>query len=136
MKQLIFLFAFLLGLSFLANAQTAGNKAETQKAKTTQMVAHGEKGHTCDANCKNPDGSFKVTDLKDHVCTEACHAAGKCVLAHGEKGHVCDASCASPTATNVDLKDHVCTEACHAAGKCVLAHGEKGHVCDANCKKM
>lgn len=51
MKQLIFLFALLLGLSASANAQTAGKKTKAPKAETTQMVAHGEKGHTCDANC-------------------------------------------------------------------------------------
>lgn len=35
----------------------------------------------------------KTAKLKKHVCTEACHKAGKCVFAHGEKGHVCDANC-------------------------------------------
>lgn len=35
----------------------------------------------------------KAAKLKKHVCTEACHKAGKCVLAHGEKGHKCDANC-------------------------------------------
>ncbi len=92
MKQFVFLFALLVGLSVSVNAQTAGKKTKAKKAETTQMVAHGEKGHTCDANCKNPDGTFKVT-LKDHVCTEACHTSGKCVMAHGEKGHTCDANC-------------------------------------------
>jgi hypothetical protein len=92
MKQLFLLFVLLLSISFSASAQTTNEKTKAKKAETIQMVVHGEKGHTCDANCKNPDGTYKVI-LKDHVCTGACHTTGKCVLAHGEKGHTCDANC-------------------------------------------
>ncbi len=77
------------------------------------------------------------TELKAHECTDACHAAGKCVMAHDEKGHVCTDDCKAMKADTkkAELKDHVCTDACKTAGKCVMAHGEKGHECTDACKK-
>lgn len=35
----------------------------------------------------------KKAALKNHICTDACHKAGKCVLVHGEKGHKCGETC-------------------------------------------
>ena len=32
-------------------------------------------------------------ELKDHVCTDACHKSGKHVYVHGEKGHTCSDEC-------------------------------------------
>jgi len=74
-------------------------------------------------------------ELKDHVCSDACHEAGHCVMIHGEKGHKCSAECKMAKADEkaMDLKDHVCSDACKAAGHCVMAHGEKGHTCSEAC---
>lgn len=80
----------------LAQAQT-DNKSKPKKHQCTEqcsttnhMYKHGEKKHKCDNSCKTASTSM---ELKDHVCTSACHSAGKCVMAHGEKGHTCDATC-------------------------------------------
>ncbi len=35
----------------------------------------------------------KKAALKVHVCSDACHKVGKCVLVHGEKGHKCAEAC-------------------------------------------
>lgn len=82
-----------------AQAQTA-KKMKPKKHQCTEQCAsgkhmykHGEKKHKCDASCKAMSNS--TMELKDHVCTNACHSAGKCVMAHGEKGHTCDANCKS-----------------------------------------
>lgn len=68
--------------------------------------------------------------MKEHVCTDACKKAVKCVMAAGEK---CTKACCSKDKSS--MKAHVCTDACHKAGKCVMAHGEKGHTCTEACKK-
>ena len=116
MKKLFFVLAIIVGLSAAANAQ----KSTNSEMKKTQTV-----------------------ELKDHVCTDACHTSGHCVYAHGEKGHVCTAACKTMTsasatsatsATPAELKDHVCTANC-TNGNHVYAHGEKGHVCTAECMK-
>jgi len=110
MKKLLFLIAIIAGLSAAANAQSS---TKTEK-KQTQTV-----------------------DLKDHVCTDACHTSGHCVYAHGEKGHVCTAACKTmpaSSASSMEMKDHVCTAACKN-GNHVYAHGEKGHICTADCQK-
>ncbi|MBK8613915.1 MAG: hypothetical protein IPN85_10545 [Flavobacteriales bacterium] len=54
------------------------------------MLAHGEKGHACSAECMTMHEGDAA--LKDHACTPAC-ADGKHMHAHGEKGHVCDPTC-------------------------------------------
>lgn len=91
--------------------------------------------HAQDTVKKEKKEKTKV-ELKDHVCTDACHAAGKCVFAHGEKGHVCTDECKKMAtySKKTELKDHACTAACKD-GKHVYAHGEKGHVCTEACKK-
>jgi hypothetical protein len=68
MKKLLMSAVIVMAIGFAASAQTAPVK-ET-KAKKEKKAA-----------------------LKDHVCTDACHKAGKCVLAHGEKGHKCGETC-------------------------------------------
>lgn len=93
MKQLIILTAMVLGFTFSVNAQTTPEKVEATKVQTTKMVDHGEKGHTCTADCKEMESDNAAMPLKDHVCTDACDGAGKCVMAHGEKGHVCGSEC-------------------------------------------
>lgn len=60
-------------------------------ANGKHMYQHGEKKHKCSASCKPM--SSATMELKDHVCSSACHESGKCVMAHGEKGHICGASC-------------------------------------------
>ena len=110
MKKLFFVIAIIVGLSAAANAQKS-TKMEKMKTQTVE--------------------------LKDHVCTDACHTSGHCVYAHGEKGHVCTADCKTmntTSATSTDMKDHVCTAACKD-GQHAYAHGEKGHVCTAECMK-
>ena len=67
MKKLILSVVIVMGIGFAASAQTA--PAKETKAKKEKKA------------------------LKDHVCTDACHKAGKCVLVHGEKGHKCGAEC-------------------------------------------
>lgn len=44
-------------------------------------------------SCGETKAKEEKTDLKDHVCTEACHEAGQCVTVCGEKGHTCTADC-------------------------------------------
>lgn len=110
MKKLILAISFMVGISVVANAQNPSKK-EMNKTHTIEM--------------------------KDHVCTDACHTSGDCVYAHGEKGHVCTDECktmSTTKATSMDMKDHVCTTACKD-GKHAFAHGEKGHVCTAECMK-
>lgn len=95
----ISLAVFFTAMSVLsANAQETPKKEKAQKHQCTEACAsgkhtykHGEKGHKCDASCKTTEAT--KMELKDHVCTDACHSSGKCVKAHGEKGHKCDASC-------------------------------------------
>lgn len=65
------------------------------------------------------------TELKKHVCTDACTADNH-VFACGEVGHKCTDAC--------KLKKHVCTDACKD-GKHMYACGEKGHKCTECCKK-
>jgi uncharacterized alpha/beta hydrolase family protein len=109
MKKLFFVLVVFVSISFAANAQTTTKKEKKEAPKT---------------------------ELKEHVCTDACHATGHCVYAHGEKGHVCTEDCKKMTSSSeqVELKDHVCTAACKS-DKHVYAHGEKGHVCTDDCKK-
>ncbi len=110
MKKLFFVIAIIFGLSAAANAQKS---TKTEKMKT------------------------QTVELKDHVCTDACHTSGHCVYAHGEKGHVCTDECKTMSTTktaSMDMKDHVCTAACKE-GNHAYAHGEKGHVCTAECMK-
>lgn len=40
-----------------------------------------------------PEATEATSELKDHVCTEACKEAGECVYVHSEKGHVCTDAC-------------------------------------------
>ncbi|MCX6208686.1 MAG: hypothetical protein NTZ59_04090 [Bacteroidetes bacterium] len=68
MKKLIFSTAILFAVGFTVNAQTAPMKEKKVKKE-------------------------KKAELKDHLCTDACHKAGKCVMAHGEKGHKCSKEC-------------------------------------------
>jgi hypothetical protein len=86
----------------------------------------------------------KATEMKDHLCTDACKEAGKCVHAHGEKGHTCDMTCAEDMKGSnhkgeghvghghemkmeMEMKAHECS---------ADAHGEKGHTCTSACMKM
>ena len=110
MKKVIFLIALIIGISAAAMAQLSSQKEKKENSKM---------------------------ELKDHVCTDACHTSGHCVYAHGEKGHTCTSACAAAPAGSsaMELKDHVCTDACHTSGHCVYAHGEKGHECTDACKK-
>ena len=57
-----------MAIGFTATAQTA--PAKEKKVKKEKKMA-----------------------LKDHVCTDACHKAGKCVTVCGEKGHTCTKAC-------------------------------------------
>jgi hypothetical protein len=68
MKKLLMSAVIVMAIGFTASAQTA--PAKEKKAKTEKKAA-----------------------LKDHVCTDACHKAGKCVLVHGEKVHKCGEAC-------------------------------------------
>lgn len=68
MKKLIMCAAFIVAMGCVANAQTATTKEKKTDKKEKKA-------------------------LKDHVCTDACHKAGKCVYAHGEKGHKCGKEC-------------------------------------------
>jgi hypothetical protein len=68
MKELLMSAAIVMAIGFAATAQTG--LAKEKKAKTEKKAA-----------------------LKDHVCTDACHKAGKCVMVHGEKGHKCGGAC-------------------------------------------
>ena len=104
MKKLLLSSFLFIGIGFAASAQT--------KTPVKEKVA-----------------TEKVT-MKEHVCTDACKKAGKCVMAPGEK---CTKACCSKGKSS--MKNHVCTDACKKAGKCVMAHGEKGHVCTKDCKK-
>lgn len=108
MKQIIVIFALVLGFALLANAQTAEKKTEKKAAKV---------------------------ELKDHVCTSAC-TADKHALACGEKGHVCTDAChkKAEKTTPTEKKAHVCTSAC-TAEKHVASCGEEGHVCTDACTK-
>lgn len=63
------------GFGFIANAQETPAK------------------HVCKTESCKKKHAKKEAKEKDHVCTEACHTSGKCVIKHGEKGHVCDESC-------------------------------------------
>ena len=67
MKKLLLSVVIVMGIGFAASAQTAPAK---EKKLQKEKVA-----------------------LKDHVCTEACKTAGKCVVVHGEKGHKCTKEC-------------------------------------------
>ena len=111
MKQIIVIFALVLGFAFTVSAQTTPQKKEKKEMKS------------------------ETTQLKDHVCTSAC-TPEKHVYAHGEKGHVCTDACKKmeEKSSTTEMKDHVCTTACKD-GKHVYAHGEKGHVCTDSCKK-
>jgi hypothetical protein len=108
MKKILFVFAIILGFSVVSFAQSSSMATKTGETKM---------------------------ELKDHVCTDACHSAGHCVFAHGEKGHVCTDACKmADNSSKMDMKDHVCTAACKN-GNHMYAHGEKGHVCTKACKK-
>jgi hypothetical protein len=79
------------------NAQTTTKKVKATKHHCTaacangkHMYAHGEKKHTCTAECKQM-GNEKMA-LKVHVCTADCKDS-KHMYAHGEKGHVCTEAC-------------------------------------------
>ncbi len=113
MKKTLMFLILLAGFSVAVNAQSTTTEKKKPKANTEQA------------------------QLKDHVCTDACHTSGKCVYAHGEKGHTCTAACAETQASDkqMEMKDHVCTSAC-TEGNHVYAHGERGHVCTDACKKM
>ncbi|HRI00915.1 MAG TPA: hypothetical protein PK006_07685 [Saprospiraceae bacterium] len=95
-KKIGFAVLFTALTVVIAQAQTA-KKDKPKKHQCTEQCSngrhiykHGEKKHKCDASC-NPTST--TIEMKDHVCTDACHSAGKCVMAHGEKGHTCDANC-------------------------------------------
>lgn len=45
------------------------------------------------ASCSGTKVEDPKTELKDHVCTEACQKSGKCVTVCGEKGHSCTSEC-------------------------------------------
>jgi len=109
MKNLILVVAIIAGLSTACNAQTTTGK---EKKKTTGI------------------------EMKDHVCTDACHKSRQCVYTHGEKGHSCTVECAkmSTKSGKPEMKDHVCASVC-IDGKHVYGHGEKGHSCADVCKK-
>lgn len=68
MKKLLMSGILVMAIGFTATAQTAPTKEK--KGKTEKKAA-----------------------LKDHVCTDACHKSGKCVMVHGEKGHKCSDAC-------------------------------------------
>lgn len=98
-KKIGFAVLFTVLTVVAAQAQTA-KKEKPKKHQCTEQCAngkhmykHGEKGHKCDASCKN-SMSATTMELKDHVCTAACKN-GKHMYAHGEKGHTCDANCKS-----------------------------------------
>lgn len=59
----------------------------------TATAQETPKKHVCTTEKCKKKHAKKNAELKDHVCTEACHTSGKCVIKHGEKGHTCDASC-------------------------------------------
>jgi len=111
MKKLILGLAFVIGVAFSANAQTATKKNNSKsKAETVQ--------------------------LKNHECTSACKA-GSCSFAHGEKGHTCTAECKMMQTSKTEkmtIKEHVCTAQCKD-GMHMYAHNEKGHTCTEACKK-
>ena len=67
MKKLLLSAVIVMGIGFAASAQTA----PMQEKKASKEKAA----------------------LKDHVCTDACKKAGKCVVVHGEKGHKCTKEC-------------------------------------------
>jgi hypothetical protein len=69
MKKLFLSAVIVMAIGFTATAQTAPVK-EKKAAKKEKKAA-----------------------LKDHVCTDGCHKAGKCVMVHGEKGHKCGEAC-------------------------------------------
>ncbi len=98
MKKLLMCAIVFMGVGFVVSAQTTST---TTKKATNEKMA-----------------------MKEHVCTDACKKAGKCVMATGEK---CTKPCCSKDKKG--MKAHVCTDACKKAGKCVMAHGEKGHTC-------
>ena len=114
MKKIMMCLVFFIGVGLAANAQTTTNKEKAPKEKMA---------------------------TKEHVCTDACAKAGKCVLKDGEK---CTKACCKKA-----MKEHVCTDACAKAGKCVMKDGEKctkaccskdkkamkEHVCTDACKK-
>ena len=138
MKKLLMSFLLIMGIGFVVSAQTTPVKEKASKEKMA---------------------------IKEHVCTDACKKAGKCVMADGEKckkaccskdkkgikEHACTDACkkagkcvlkdgekckkACCSKDKKGMKAHVCTDACKKAGKCVMAHGEKGHVCTEACKK-
>lgn len=103
MKKLLLSSLLVMGIGFVASAQTAPVKEKAPKEKIA---------------------------VKEHVCTDACKKAGKCVIATGEK---CTKACCAKNKKGI--KAHVCTDACKKAGKCIMAHGEIGHVCIKECKK-
>lgn len=72
MKKLILAFSItLFTLSSCSNNEPKGDN----EPKETTVIAP------------------ETAELKDHVCTDACHTEGHCVFVHGEKGHVCDETC-------------------------------------------
>lgn len=118
MKNLIFAIALFIGLTGTINAQTSSQEEQKEKAKTELrdhtctdacktagecVIAHGEKGHTCDATCKtmestkcNTKEAAKAKKCCSKTKAKDCSASSKKGTenpAHGEKGHACTESC-------------------------------------------
>lgn len=94
----------LIGFTFSSNAQAMSkmNKPD-KKAKMEQTTKMN--------NMKQGKPETKEM-MKDHVCTQACHKAGKHVYTHGEKGHVCTAQCKKSDKSMKNMKTKACTTEC------------------------
>ena len=60
---------------------------------TLIVIGNGFAATAQDAKMQNKKSKKEKVALKDHVCTDACHKSGKCVMVHGEKGHKCTKEC-------------------------------------------
>lgn len=102
MKKLIMCVLFFIGLGLAVNAQTSTTKEKAPKEKVA---------------------------MKEHICTDACHKAGKCVTAKGEKA--CTKACCKEKDAK---KDKACKADCKKPC-CKDKDSKKDHACEADCKK-
>lgn len=100
-------------LFFSCNTATdAANKAGDAVKGAANKVEKTIDEHAGHDHAMN-DADHK--ELKDHVCTDACKEAGKCVMACGEKGHVCTDACHAKAKTEHKCSDK-CTTGTHKCG--------------------
>lgn len=72
--------------------KTTGNQLKIYDMKNVKMFSMVVL-FTIGGSLANAQQKHKTAKLKKHVCTEACHKEGKCILAYGEKRDKCDTKC-------------------------------------------